>query len=328
MKRLLQKAFLMLIFTVYMIVCCVPVSVSATGNHTVSLNSTVTPISAGSYFTPNGYQIPNDNYSYYRMTFYIDGTIELGGFGSLIMTASFDSSQYQAVLAGDSGISETTPLFSRGYALGNFDTGGFLGIATAVNNTDGWFSVGTVGQFDYGTDGEIGSILLKSLTTSAPEPSVSLSLTELQDHNGDSIIDSEEQPAPYGPPSQTEYVLYPHQHQIYYTIGDINGNGICDAADAQNLLILVSQYQSGHSYDQTVSNSSSAYVGMMHTNHMGNPMFIADVGDIDGDSELTNDDVELLLHEYVYHLTHPNSAYAYGIGTQGVYTYTYYSNEP
>ena len=68
MKRFLPKVFMMLTFTVYLIVCCIPVSVSATGNDTVSLNSTVTPISAGSYFTPNGYQIPNDNYSYYRIT--------------------------------------------------------------------------------------------------------------------------------------------------------------------------------------------------------------------------------------------------------------------
>lgn len=320
MKRLLQKAFLMLIFTVYMIACCIPVSVSATGNDTVSLNSTVTPISAGSYFTPNGYQIPNDNYSYYRITVYIDGTADLGGFGNISLFVSFNQSQYQGVTGADG----ETPLFSRGYALGNFDTGGFLGISTALDNTTGAFAVATLGTENYGTDGEIGSILLKSLTTSAPEPSVTLSLPEINDSYGHPIINSERQTGSHG----TEYVLYPHQHQIYYTIGDINGNGICDAADAQNLLILVSQYQSGHSYDQTVSNNSSAYVGMMHTNHMGNPMFIADVGDIDGDSELTNDDVELLLHEYVYHLTHPNSAYAYGIGTQGVYTYTYYSNEP
>lgn len=324
MKRLLQKAFLMLTFTVYMIVCCIPVSVSATGNDIVSLRSTVTPISAGSYFTPNGYQIPNDNYSYYRMTFYIDGTADLGGYSILSLVASYDSSQYQVVTAANG----ETPLFSRGYALGNFDTGGFLSISVSMNSTLGLFAIATMGQLDYGTDGEIGSILLKSLAPSAPDPSVGLSLAKLINSNNDPIIDSEQQPIPNGVQGQTEYVLYPHQYQIYYTIGDINGNGICDAADAQNLLILVSQYQSGHSYDQTVSNNSSAYVGMMHTNHMGNPMFIADVGDIDGDSELTNDDVELLLHEYVYHLTHPDSAYAYGIGTQGVYTYTYYSNEP
>ena len=321
MKRFLSKVFMMLTFTVYLIVCCIPVSVSATGNDTVSLNSTVTPISAGSYFTPNGYQIPNDNYSYYRITVYIDGTADLGGFGNFGLVVSFNPSQYQAVTGADS----ETPLFSRGYALGNFDTGGFLSTTLLVNNSTGLFSVATLGTENYGTDGEIGSILLKSLTTSAPEPSVTLSLTALNDSSGHPIINSAQQPAAtYG----TEYVLYPHQYQIYYTIGDINGNGICDAADAQNLLVLVSQYQSGHSYDQTVSNNSSAYVGMMHTNHMGNPMFIADVGDIDGDSELTNDDVELLLHEYVYHLTHPDSAYAYGIGTQGMYTYTYYSNEP
>ena len=130
MKRLLQKAFLMLTFTVYMIVCCIPVSVSATGNDTVSLNSTVTPISAGSYFTPNGYQIPNDNYSYYRITVYIDGTADLGGFGNFGLVVSFNPPQYQVVTGADG----ETPLFSRGYALGNFDTGGFLGISTALED--------------------------------------------------------------------------------------------------------------------------------------------------------------------------------------------------
>ena len=183
-----------------------------------------------------------------------------------------------------------------------------------------------MGEADYGHDGVITTVLIKTKTATAPAPEITPVLTRVLDSTTTSIVDYVTEPDPDSPNGPPIIVTYAHTFTIYYTLGDINGDGEIDAADAQLLTVLTTA--SNQDYESIIEQSSGNYSGMYFLNHLGERIFLYQVGDINSDGTLTSPDATRILTEYVRTLSTPGYEIGYGLGQTFSYTYTYYTTSP
>lgn len=288
--------------------------------------TTVEAANPGEQFA--GYDIPNNNYHYYKVSLCIFGTDALGGYSSVCGYIMFDPDLYECVLDYDEDLEEYVCLCVNGDAIWSIHHGyvNQLSVNCDYNNTVGIVSVGTIGNGNYGHDGIIVTVLIKTKTATAPAPEITPVLTRVLDSTTTSIVDYVTEPDPDSPNGPPIIVTYAHTFTIYYTLGDINGDGEIDAADAQLLTVLTTA--SNQDYESIIEQSSGNYSGMYFLNHLGEQIFLYQVGDINSDGALTSPDATRILTEYVRTLSTPGYEIGYGLGQTFSYTYTYYTTSP
>ncbi len=292
---------------------CMPKTIHASATNSISFYTTETEVFAG--YTMGSYQIPSDSNHYFKISVFIEGISSTNGFASISMTVPYDNTNFQAVSSQPNDPNGDYPVYVLGPALTGVSPHG------TSNNSVGLFAFSALGTLN-NDDGELFSFLLRTSSNNTPETEVNLQA--LLEEDKDSLVEVEDDGNGNDIP-----VIYDHDFVYYYILGDIDGDGYVTLDDAQNLYRIATKIANGnaHTYEEAIALLTDLdFDGMYITDHTAALRFIMEVGDVNFDGILDEDDAFDILDYYTYHLANPN--YTSIIGTQFAGSYTYYDTNP
>ncbi|MBQ8921510.1 MAG: hypothetical protein IJ060_05035 [Oscillospiraceae bacterium] len=270
-----------------------------------------------------GYLVQDDGYEYYAVSLSIHNNVGYTGSGFQLI---YNADCYTPV------VQEGTerPVYCKG------DAASGLVASTSVNFPNHIIALSTSGTNSSGDvtdDGVIYTVVLRK-RTDATGTNFNEFITNF---NVCKFIHSDFSPV-FSTAGSADYPipLYSHTFNIYYLLGDLDGNGAVEIDDVQILLAMLDRLNNqnipANTYEEAVevlAQEQYTVDGFYGIDHEGALWFVMEAADADHDGIPTTDDAQELLDYYTYKVTHPNYVDTVNhIGTQQTYTYTYIDTNP